>query len=132
MALTINIKDSNPDPIKRLILHTGSPQIISIKEEDVDDLVENAEILQACVKHGDSVEDAVQELADEVDLFENAKKAILVIRIGGSYEPNMAEITGINSVIAKFPDYCDVNWGLSKLSKEDYKVGVVCAVAKSS
>lgn len=132
MALTINLQESTPDPIKRLILLTDSPQIISIKEEDVEDLVENTEILQACVKHGDSVEDAVQKLAGEAVLFENAKKAILVIRIGGSYEPNMAEITAINSVIAKFPDYCDVKWGLSKLSKEDYKVCVVCAVAKSS
>lgn len=127
----INPNESNPVPIKRMILYTDSPQLISIKEDDVEELIKDAEVLQACARYGKSVEDAIQRLSEEKELFENAKKAILVIRIGGSYNPDMTEMFAINKVVANFPDSCNVKWGISKSSDPNYNVALVCAVAKS-
>lgn len=121
-----DIKRIDLDLIRNLLLRTDIGQVISIRDEDIDNLFSMATTLAIQLSGGDNLKDALQNLnLQELD-FEKATKAIFVVRCNQSYRLSSSEISELIRYIDENVAQADVRWGLA-MCESDNNVTVVAA-----
>lgn len=115
------IKEIDTTPFYNVLLHTGDTCSISIDEDDVTNLFENATSLSFLVTNGDSLKDALKRLDPKELDFDKAKKAIFLVRYSQAYPMTASDLSELGRYINESVSKADVRWGLAtnKESKEN-------------
>ncbi len=121
-----DIKRIDLDLIRNLLLRTDTDQMISIRDEDIDNLFSLASTLAIQLSGGDNLKDALQKLNPQELDFGKATKAIFVVRCNKSYRLSSSEISELIRYIDENVAQADVRWGLA-MCETDNNVAVVAA-----
>lgn len=126
--MKLNIQESNLEPIRKVLTYTDSEQVISISDEDVDNLFDSATTLSLHTSRGVNLKDALQNLDTQVLECEKAKKAIFVVRCSQSYQLPVSEIVNLSQYINNNLPQADVQWGFAVTAESKENVTVVAVV----
>lgn len=123
-AMKLNIKESNMEPIRKLLTYSEWERMIDISDEDVDHLLDSATTLSFKVSHGENLEDALRNLDSHELELEKATKAMIVMRCSQTYKMQMTELNKLQQYINANMPSADIRWGLSigRESKENVHV----------
>lgn len=121
------IKEINTEPFYNVLLNTEGTPTISINEDDVDSLFENATSLSFLVVHGDSLRDALKGLDTKELDFDKATKAIFVVRCSKTYQMTTSELSELGRYINENLPEADIRWGLTSKSESEKNVTIVAA-----
>lgn len=125
--MKLNIKESNLASIRSLLTHTDSDQVISVSDEDIDNLLDKATTLSLHTTHGVNLKEALHKLDTQVLDCENATKAIFVVRCSKSYQLLVSELADLSRYINKNLPQAYVHWGFAVRNESEANVSVVAA-----
>lgn len=121
------IKEINTEPFYNVLLYTEGTHTISINEDDVDSLFENASSLSFLVAYGDSLRDALKGLDTKELDFDKATKAIFVVKCSKTYQMETSELSELGRYINENLPNADIRWGLATKNESEKNVTVVAA-----
>ena len=121
------IKEIDTELFYNVLLYTEETHTISINEDDVTNLFENATNLSFLVTHGDNLKDALKKIDPEELDFDKATKAIFVVRCSRTYQITVSELSELALYINANISMADVRWGLATKSDPEWNVTVVTA-----
>ena len=125
--MKLNIQQSNLEPIRRLLTYTESNQVIAVRDEDVDNLLNSATTLSLHTSRGNNLQEALQRLDTQVLDCKKATKAIFVVRCSRSYQLPVSELANLSQYINENIPDADVCWGFSVRDESEANVTVVAA-----
>ena len=121
------IKEIDTELFYNVLLYTEETHSISINEDDVTNLFENATNLSFLVTHGDNLKDALKKIDPEELDFDKATKAIFVVRCSRTYQITVSESSELALYINANISMAAVRWGLATKSDSEWNVTVVTA-----
>ena len=121
------IKEIDTTPFYNVLLHTDDTCSISIDEDDVTNLFENATSLSFLVTNGDSLKDALKRLDPKELDFDKAKKAIFLVRYSQAYPMAASDLSDLCRYIDDSVPKADVRWGLATNKESNENVTLVVA-----
>lgn len=121
------IKEIDTKTFYNVMLNGEESCSVSINEDDVTNLFENATNLSFLVTHGDKLKDALKKIDPEDLDFDKATKAIFVVRCSRTYQITVSELSELALYINANISMADVRWGLATKSDSEWNVTVVTA-----
>lgn len=121
------IQEIDTEPFYNGLLYTDETHNVSINEEDVDNLFENASSLSFLVAHGNTLRDALKGLDTKELDFDKATKAIFVVRRSMTYQMEAFELSELACFINANLSNADIRWGLATKTESDMNVTLVAA-----
>ena len=121
------IKEIDTKTFYNVMLNGEESCSVSINEDDVTNLFENATNLSFLVTHGDNLKDALKKIDPEDLDFDKATKAIFVVRSSRTYQITVSELSELALYINANISMADVRWGLATKSDSEWNVTVVTA-----
>lgn len=128
--MTFNIKEVNLSPIRQLLTYADPYQVVSVSDEDVDNLFNSATTLSFHFSHGVNLKDALHKLDPGELECDKATKALFAVRCSISYPMSVSELANLSQYIDENFIDADVRWGFAivKMNDEsDTNVTVVAA-----
>lgn len=115
--------------IKSLFLSEETNEIISIAEEDLDNLFRKSRDIYLYGVDGDNMEEAANKVMFDEDLL-SCSQVVLRVVISGAYPIVMSEMNVINNLIGGFSDNCVIIWGFGRSEKQEANVRIVMLCGK--
>lgn len=121
------IKEIDTELFYNVLLYTEETHSISINEDDVDGLFENATSLSFLVAHGDSLNDALQKLEPQELDFNKATKAIFVVRCSKTHQMRASDLSELSRYIIENVPKAHVRWGLATENESKENITLLAA-----
>lgn len=121
------IKGADIEPICNVLLYTEKSHPISINEDDVDNLLDDATFIAFLVANGDNLKDALKKLDPKELDYDKTTKAIFVVRYSQTYQMTASEMSELGGYVNRNLSKADVRWGFATKSESDRNVTVIVA-----
>lgn len=121
------IKEIDTELFYNVLLYTEETPSISINEDDVDCLFENATSLSFLVAHGNSLNDALQKLEPQELDFNKATKAIFVVRCSKTRQMRASDLSELSRYIIENVPKAHVRWGLASENESKENITLLAA-----
>ncbi len=121
------IKEIDTELFYNVLLYTEETHSISIHEDDVDGLFENATLLSFLVAHGDSLNNALQKLEPQELDFNKATKAIFVVRCSKTHQMRASDLSELSRYIIENVPKANVRWGLATENESKENITLLAA-----
>lgn len=121
------IKEIDTETFYNVMLNGEESCSVSINEDDVTNLFENATNLSFLVTHGDNLKDALKKIDPEELDFDKATKAIFVVRCSRTYQITVSELSELALYINANISMADVRWGLASENESKENITLLAA-----
>lgn len=121
------IKEIDTKTFYNVMLNGEESCSVSINEDDVTNLFENATNLSFLVTHGDKLKDALKKIDPEDLDFDKATKAIFVVRCSRTYQITVSELSELSRYIIENVPKAHVRWGLASENESKENITLLAA-----
>ena len=121
------IKEIDTKTFYNVMLNGEESCSVSINEDDVTNLFENATNLSFLVTHGDNLKDALKKIDPEDLDFDKATKAIFVVRCSRTYQITVSELSELSRYIIENVPKAHVRWGLASENESKENITLLAA-----
>ena len=119
----MDIKVTNLDAVRTLILSRCSGDLLPLGDEDVDWLFDGAKFLTTCSSEGKDLQ-AICENLDKTEL-EKAAKTLIAVTYGQSCRPTIAEIGELTNFISAINPACSVRFGVGHRAENEPEFSII-------